>query len=349
MQPLRSLLPSVQKRTRWIPAEKVPRGIEIWTRSIGRNEVVLDVDAKPWRRVYDAHEPVDAALAELRVPHLTAWSGGKGAHSHVLLDGLTLPSDLFDAAKRLRVDAWREARFVCAEALLNAAGVPTGRKRWAPPYGSGVFDRSKIWWRSDRAGSMVRAFGYQRIPGFRKTLAPAFSEWPRDEPPASPRLRLPRGEWPAWRVPAAINDRVVEAVRLAVAKAENARRVGEGAPKVRAGATLADVPCAYRFVREGSPAGSRHYNFLNLVVTCKALGYSRATTDRFVLRALRACGLPTTDPAREIVAWVFDPQYGTPNLSCPSPHTALCEGARNRCAFTRGGFFFRLRASTPST
>lgn len=345
VQPLRA--EADQVRTRWAPLESLPPNAEIWTRGIGLNELVFDFDVAPWARVAEAGRRLTEAMDALSFDHVKAASGGKGAHVHGWIDpeSVKLPTFLFNALKRWGVDPWREVRWVVANALIDAAGWPTDEEdpdgweaaRWAPPHGRGVFDKTKLRWDGNRKGSMVRAFGCVGRNGFRKTVLPSWDENPTALPLKFPEWR----EVAPWRVPRALQGRIIKALAEAV---RIKRRALDG-PALEdhanhpydLGKRLKSVPCAAAFVKNGAPHGARHYSFLNLVTTCRALGYSKEAAQRFVRQALAACNLPESDKAAMIPDEVYSPAWEL-RTTCPSPNVnpELC--CANKCALSRKGW-----------
>lgn len=338
VQPLREA--STQTATRWVPITEVPKTQEIWTRTITLNELVFDIDVKPWASVVTAQEALTEALDVLGVPRVTMWSGGKGAHTHVFLDGLTLDEDVFAECKRHGVDVWRVARVVVANAILDAAEVPDaddaatlrktrGNTRWAPPHGEGMFDRTKISWDAERSGSMVRVAGCAGSAGFRKTLAPEdITRWPKRLPREAP-LRFPALPFTAWRVPEALRDRVKLAIEAELLRVKEREGKSEG-PIVPKGASLKDAPCLAYFTRTGAPSGARHFAFLDYAARLRALGYSRAVALRFVRAALSACGGGAEHEG--VVDEVYAGRW--------SPSEAPCECTPGSCVFARRAITF---------
>lgn len=323
VQPLREV--ALQTATRWVPVTDVPEDVELWTRSIALNEVVFDIDAKPWARVVAAQEALAGALDVLGVPHVTAWSGGKGAHTHVYLGDIRISEDAFEDARRLNVDVWREARWVVANAILDAADVPRGKARWAGPDSPGVYDKLKVSWSAHKAGSMVREFGCAGGAGFRKTTAPPLAEWPKRAPTDAP-LRFPRA-LPVWDVPEALQERIEAAILAAVERAEDEAERGPRGPSVPEGARLKDAPCLVSFLREGAPPGGRHFPFLNFAARLHALGYPRRVALAYVRRALRACGGGAEHEG--VVAEVYSGRWEAPSGPCECEPGA-CVFARRR-------------------
>ena len=351
LQPNRPILVQTDvKVARWVPWTEVAADQDLWTRSVLLNEVLFDVDAKPWRAVALAMARLVRVLDELHVPYYAGPSGGKGAHASVFLDpeSIKVPDRLLERARKVDVDVWSEARQAFAHAVFDAMDLPRGANdeetenlRWAPPLGvSGVFDRSKVKWSAARSGSMVRAIGTPGGAGFRKTLAPEWheAEWllsaTRDaEPPALP---LKWHQEPAlFAVPAALNQAIVARLEATVGKAEAARaRERPTANSIQALGKVKSVPCIARILAEPAPRGTRHYAFLNLAATCKTLGVTRTGAENLLRQALALCGLDESDNAWSVLQGVYDGQYSLMNVCCPSPHVkAWC--APNACPLSR--------------
>lgn len=342
VQPQRPILTQPGKEATWVPVEELPPGEEVWTRSVLVNELLFDLDA-PWRRVVRAADRLTSTLDELGVPHEDFLSGGKGAHLSIFFDptGITIDGDLFRRAKRTRTCAWSVARLTLAHALMDAAEFPEGDDpRWAPPIGkSGVFDRLKVKWSTFKRGSMVRMAGTPGGRGFRKTRLPEDWTWEETskEPPSVP-LRWPE-EVKLWTVPVPLRQRIVDDLEAAVRRAESAqasnnRRTAPGSA-LQAVRKLKRIPCVSSILDAPAPKGTRHYAFLNLVTTCRALGLPRRSAERHLLRALRKCGLDKTDKAWELLDEVYSVHnYRADRLMCPSPHvSSFCD--LNRCSISR--------------
>lgn len=341
VQPLRE--PEAQKKTRWVAVDAVPPVEELWTRSIGLNELVFDIDTKPFRDVRRAQEPLSEALAELGVPHVTAWTGGKGAHTHVFLGDIVVDEDVFRDAQRFEVDAWREARMVVANALLDAAGVPDVKaERWANRGGSGVFDRLKLSWSAKRLGSMVRTFGCAGGSGWRKTVAPlAPNEWPDKLPKGddAPKLRFPKA-LPTWTVPRALQARIVDAIVDRIEKNREAKAAPEVESRAK-GAKLADVPCLTTFMREGAEPGGRDYAFFHFIRRLYAMGVPEPAAMAYVRRALAAMGLPPTDKAVDKLRRIYAGEDALDvEPGCGTDALPGC-GETRSCAFAPKSYHFR--------
>lgn len=334
VQPL-TVDPGAQKETRWIEAPGVPVDTELWTRSVLLNEVLFDIDVKPWGKVAEAMARLVRVLDELRIPYYAGPSGGKGAHASVFIDpeSIRVPDRLLERAKAVDVDVWSEARQAFAHAIFDGMDLPKGATeedtenlRWAPPLGvSGVFDRSKVKWAASRSGSMIRLIGTPGSTGARKTIAPDWheAEWLQaallSAPPTLP-LKW-HGEPALFAVPAALNQAIVARLEAAVGRAEAARaKERPTANSIRAVAKVRSVPCIAKILTEAAPPGTRHYSFLNLAVTARALGVTRTGAENLLRQALGLCGLNESDGAWATLQRVYNGEYNLVNVCCPSPH-----------------------------
>src|SRR3990167_797478 len=75
-------------------------------RTIGWNEVVVDIDDTKWSKVYDASSRVRDFLRSRSIPHYPHLSGGKGVHISIFLDAD--PTDVGWKAIRHSVSNWIE-------------------------------------------------------------------------------------------------------------------------------------------------------------------------------------------------------------------------------------------------
>lgn len=350
LQPHRPVLAQVrddhdQKATQWVRWNSVPTGRELWTRSVLLNEILFDVDTA-WSGAAGVTADLVEALEEIRVPHYAHVTGGKGTHTSVFVDPDSIHADsgLLARAERLGVDPWSTARETLAEAFLDAAGYGSGEK-WAPPIEDGVFDRLKVRWAAARSGSMVRVVGAPGSYGIRKTLVP--EDWSgdswrraarRDTPPEL-RLRFP-DEPDLWYVPRALNGRIVARLVERVERAESARvtQAASEDPDKALHKLVNDVPCVRRILTDAAPQGTRHYAFLNLVVTARGLGVTREAAADTLRRALDLCGLDERDKAWELLDEIYSGTYTLPKLTCPSPHVSnWCD--KNRCCLSKTKVF----------
>src|SRR3989442_12116745 len=83
-------------------------------------EVVFDIDKQPWERIVVG---LAGALDRLGIPHILAWSGGKGPHVHVFLSS---------SGRHLGVDSWKWIRRAFARMVLVEAGLEDNDIDWRP-------------------------------------------------------------------------------------------------------------------------------------------------------------------------------------------------------------------------
>jgi hypothetical protein len=326
-----------------VPWHTAPEGLELWTRSVLLNEILLDIDARPWRCVARAMDKLVVALRDhLQVPVYDHESGGKGAHASIFLDPTSIKdtSGILARANRAGIDIWSITRITVANAFLDAAGFPPGDSvRWTAPVGNGIFDRLKVKWNADRRGSMVRVIGTPGSAGFRKTLVPDNFSWSAAatwEAPKPQRLRF-HDTPQLWGVPAALNDRILAQVEEATHAAEATLAEGQkenSQGSLKALAAVKACPCVAKILAAPAPPGTRHYAFLNLAVTSRALGLPRAGAENLLRKALGLCGLDEGDGAWQVLQDVYDGHYSLASPRCPSPHVSgWCQP--NACPLSR--------------
>ena len=317
------------KASRWMTLAEAPDGQELWTRSVLLNEVLLDLDARPWSVVAEKAAAIVAGMRRVDIPHYAYLSGGKGVHIGVFVDpdSVRLPAALLERADAAGVDVWSVVRLTVANAILDVADFPKGDvARWTPPIGNGIVDRLKVKWSALRKGSMVRCIGTMGSHGFRKTWLPDDFDWQAAqawEEPQPQELRF-HGKPVSYSLPPPLNDRVVRAL-----EAEVRNRGIATTPQHRntcnplhAIAQARKVPCVARILDEAAPKGTRHYAFLNLAVTCRTLGVPLAAAQKMLRHALALCGLDDSDPAWGLLSEVYDGRYNLLAPRCPSPHVS---------------------------
>jgi hypothetical protein len=317
----------VGKAAKWVTLQEAPVASELWTRGVLLNEVIFDIDARPWSLAAEKTAAIVGALRELGIPHYAHLSGGKGTHTSVFIDAasVVLPAPLLTQAQAVGVDVWSAVRLAVAEAILDAAGFPKGDDaRWTPPVGNGVVDRLKVKWSALRNGSMVRCLGTMGSYGFRKTWAPDDFDWKAAvawETPQADGVQF--HSLPQLLDVRDISDRIARGLDVAV-RQRAAMSVAEhrsSCNPLHAIAQARKVPCVARILEEAAPRGTRHYAFLNLAVTCRTLGVPLVAAQKMLRHALELSGLDESDPAWTLLAEVYDGRYQKA-ASCPSPHVS---------------------------
>jgi|TARA_Y100000310_G_scaffold140352_1_gene139755 hypothetical protein len=149
-------------------------------RTVGSNEVVIDLDAATYSQNKKYSDTITNYLDSISIPYYTFWSGNKSVHIHVFLDlEISSPDvlELIDKAIDLGVDVEQEIRMKLAKQIVEQSGLPArligkvvdiGKLKWNAMAGRSTLIRccgganSRI----NRDGDMVTGWKtwYQEMP-----------------------------------------------------------------------------------------------------------------------------------------------------------------------------------------
>lgn len=253
----------------------------VYGRTILKNEIVFDFDSEDWSAIKSEGDRLVSFLQQSRIPHLIAWSGGKGLHVHVFFklpeieigqgfEGMS-EEELTEAL--FSIDPPKVVRLTLYRCLVEGAGVGP----------SADLDLTRVDWSSQGQGMLIREFGAPRPDGANKTLLeaiPASRPKPRDLPLVFPE-RVP--EWDA--------SAYDETIAAAIGRALICRLDGRSREGIVQDGELSKIPC-YRALINGRREGSRsdgsfwiaRFNWIN--------GYSEEAARAEVVRYSTNC-IPT--------------------------------------------------------
>jgi len=127
-------------------------------RTIGSNEIVIDLDAKSYAQNYRFAQMIREYLRSQLIPHYCFWSGNKGIHIHIFFESDVNSKDAKKVIKKAvekNIDIWKELRVEFCKEMLLQSGISLDL------FGEGkIIDILKIRWDSINLKSpLIRCCG----------------------------------------------------------------------------------------------------------------------------------------------------------------------------------------------
>ncbi|MBU7045021.1 MAG: hypothetical protein HXS54_01180 [Theionarchaea archaeon] len=168
-------------------------------RTVLHNEIVFDIDFKKWEDVKEYGEKVIKTLEKLKIPHVLAYSGGKGIHIHVFFK-FSEDQNIRLFTENISIDTifvrMQLFKYILKEAEINDELIGKSKP----------FDTSCVNFSDELKGHLIRAFG-----GKKESFKTIIEEIPDDKPTISYDQVIFPTQIEEWILPDELLSQIFEA------------------------------------------------------------------------------------------------------------------------------------------
>ena len=293
-------------------------------RTIGSNEVVLELDAKTYAQNYKYALDLIDYLKSAKIPYYTFWSGNKSVHIHIFLN-IQLGSDEIkervDEALKHGCNIFQEIRLKLVKEIVLEAGLSEKL------IGHGnIIDVAKLKW-DDISGktSLIRCCGGANIKvTIDKTITTAWKDYYKELPKNKPRpSRSAIMCYDAVEYPTLPLERytisegfIAEAIEEFFVKLTP--RLKKEMETINYDGKYMNVPCIQKLLEDGLPVGKRNVGAKMLAIATRMDGISIFDSKSILKRYVNSCPqLPQPfdfSEAEQWLEWIYAQQH--PYWSC---------------------------------
>lgn len=281
------------------PGKQIPIGgmfPPVDHRSIGENEIIIELDAQSFAQNAKYAKQITAALEAQEIPYYTFWSGNKSIHTHIFLEdpdlkdpkNITLILKAIDSGWKM----WKDIRLSLTKQIIEAAGLN--------PNIIGVgktVDLAKLSWNNDEGTRtpLIRCCGGSNkkidpitgdATGGYKSYLPGIP----DKKPTTP-TQFEDVVYPKNILPYILPEQFV----AELAEAFLAKDIPKEAIAIPYKGKYLSLPCSQKIL-EGLPQGKRSFGAQQLAVACRLDGLSQTDAEPVLKAYVKACSHSAADP-----------------------------------------------------
>jgi len=307
-------------------------------RTIGSNEVVLELDAKTYSQNYKYAIEIIDYLISAKIPYYTFWSGNKSVHIHIFLD-IQITEGLKEEVKKVLehgCNLYQEIRMKMAREIIAEAGLSERL------IGQGnVVDLAKLKW-DDINGktSLIRCCGGANIKVIERKVNTAWKDYYKELPKNKPRptnshslmfdaVSYPELPLQKHKVSEGFIAECIEEyfVKLTPKLKKELKTINfEG--------KFMNVPCIQKLLEDGLPVGKRNIGAKVLAIGARMDGLLIPEAKELLIRYVQSCPqYPQPfeqDEAEMWLEWIYE--QPNPYWTCAHARSVgICD--KHNCSY----------------
>jgi hypothetical protein len=257
------------KPSKWISVKDAVLPVDY--RTVLHNEIVIDIDSTKWKDARMFAEIITDTVNRLHIPHITAYTGGRGVHLHFFF---SLSENQKKQCEEIDVMP-KDLRMWLFHHVLKDAGISPKLIGPGKP-----FDTSCVNWSDEGKGHLVRIFG-----GKKRRYKTLVTEIPEERPKTDDSV-FPDDVTP-WKIPDMLFQEFIEYFKKSHKKRVEISKRYHIASQNFAGKYL-NLPCIQTILK-GLPEGQRNAGAHILAIACKLDNVLKEEADKLMLTYSDTC------------------------------------------------------------
>ena len=282
-------------------------------RSIGSNEIVIELDAKAFSNNAMFASRILEYTRSQNIPAYAFWSGNKSIHIHIFIDNLNISDkglqEKIKEAVSKGMNVWKEIRMNIVREIVGESGIHSDQIGFGK-----LVDLAKLSWDDVHSRSpLIRCCGgaNKKVEKLTGNIKTAFKGYLVAIPPQKPREGSTPFNFDDVVYPSKIEMYQISEVMVAQI-VEDWLDLNEKLPSHKIGSEFTgkyiNLPCI-KTIREGMPSGKRAFSSQQIAIACRLDGKNPKETEKIFSEFVQNCPqTPTTpftlDEARKWMKWV---------------------------------------------